>query len=342
MVKLWKNNAVLWLFCAGIILFGIFTNFFLSPLMNDIFTNGCITLVMVLGLQLFMGNSGILNWSYMGFVAIGAFISGICSMPVNLKEQALPAMYPFLQQINLPFPVAVLVGIAVAVLFAGIISWPLMRLSDSAGVITQFALLIVMNVILLQWEQVTNGPRTFTMGAMKTTNLWIAMFAGIAVLIFVYFFRETTLGLKLRASREDRYATLACGINIVAVRYQSFLISAGLGALSGSLWSHYILSFTAKTFYMTEFFMILAMIIIGGSKTVTGVVSGCIIVTIVRKSLQQVEIGLQMTGMTEITLAIVMIVFLIWRPNGIFGVKEPQIFNNPSDFKIKEQYEKTN
>ncbi len=67
------------------------------------------------------------------------------------------------------------------------ISYPLMRLSDAAAVITTFALLVIIHVVLLHWDRVTNGPRTL-FGVDNYTNLWtsvvfavITIFAGVPV-----------------------------------------------------------------------------------------------------------------------------------------------------------------
>src|SRR5690606_2472010 len=113
---------------------------------------------------------------------------------------------PFLIDLHMPFPVALVAGALVAMIVAAAIAWPLMRLSDAAGAITQFALLIVINVMLSQWSQVTNGPRTFTLGGTRLTTLWVALVVAVLVIIAVYYFKESSLGLKLRATRDDRYA----------------------------------------------------------------------------------------------------------------------------------------
>ena len=145
-------------------------------------TSSAITLIMALGFQLYMGNSGILNWSYVGYVGIGAFTSAIFSMTPALKAMQIPTMYPFLIGLHLPFPLALVAGALVAMIVAAVVAWPLMRLSDSVGAITQFALLIVINVILSQWSKVTNGPRTFTLGGTRLTTLWVM---GIAVIVII-------------------------------------------------------------------------------------------------------------------------------------------------------------
>lgn len=300
------------------------------PFIDDIFTYGLITLVMVLGFQLYMGNSGILNWSYVGYVGIGAFASAIFSMTPALKSMQIPTMYPFLVNLHLPFPLALLAGAFVAMLVAAVIAYPMMRLNDAAGAITQFALLIVLNVILSQWSQVTNGPRTFTLGGTRQTTYWVAFAVAVLIIVVTFIFKESSLGLKLRATRDDRYAARSSGINMVAVRYLGYVASAFIGGLAGGLYSHYILSITASSFYMGLLFVLLSMLVIGGSMSISGAFFGTIFLTLVRQGLRQVEplltkIGIEASGSTEIVVALLMIVFLVWRPNGITGQAELSI-----------------
>lgn len=294
------------------------------PFIEDIGTMFFITLTMVMGFQLFMGNSGILNWSYVGFVGIGAFASAICSMSPQLKAAGIPEMYDFLVQLQLPFPLALVAGALVAGVVAAAVGWPLMRLSDTVGIITQFALLIVINVVLLQWQQVTNGPRTFTLGGTRLTGIWLAMGVSAVALVLAFWFKESAMGLRLRATRDDHHAASSIGISMVTARYWPYIISATIGGLAGGLLSHYLLSLTARSFYLAELFLVLTMLIVGGSLSVTGGFFGAVIVTVTRQVLRQVEGGLtqsgvEASGMTEIVLAFLMILFLAWRPRGVSG-----------------------
>jgi len=321
-----KSSTVVFLIVILMVI-GFFIWWLNIPFIEDIFTFGTIMLIMALGFQLFMGNSGILNWSYIGYVGIGAFASAIFSMTPALKALQIPTMYPFLISLHLPFPLALLAGALVAMIAAAIVAWPLMRLSDSVGAITQFALLIVISVLLSQWSQVTNGPRTFTLGGTRLTTFWVALGVAVLVIIAVYYFKESSLGLKLRATREDRYAARSSGINFVAVRYFGYVASAGIGGLAGGLYSHYILSITASSFYMNELFLLLSMLVIGGSMSVSGAFFGALLVTLVRQGLRQLEMlfsrsGFEASGSAEIVVAVILVAFLIWKANGITGGRE--------------------
>lgn len=314
-----------------LLIIGLFIWWLNIPFIEDIFTASTITLIMVLGFQVYMGNSGILNWSYVGYVGIGAFTSAIFSMAPNVKSMQIPGMYEALININLPYGVALIMGALVAMLIAAVIAWPLMRLSDAAGAITQFALLIVINVILAQWAEVTNGPRTFTLGGSRQTTFWVALAAAVITIIAAFIFKESSLGLKLRASRDDRYAARSSGVNFIAVRYFGYVISALMGGFAGGLYSHYILSITASSFYMSLLFTLLSMVVVGGSMSVSGAFFGTLILTLVKQGLRQVEPlltqrGIEASGSAEIVVAVLMIVFLIWRPDGIMGRCELSLY----------------
>src|SRR3546814_9212968 len=79
-------------------------------LYDRIATNLCISLVLVLGLQVFMGNSGILSFAHMGFMGVGAYTSAVLTIPVQMKGMALPDLYPFLQGVELSPFVAMAAG----------------------------------------------------------------------------------------------------------------------------------------------------------------------------------------------------------------------------------------
>ncbi|MBR5228372.1 MAG: branched-chain amino acid ABC transporter permease [Firmicutes bacterium] len=328
-----------------LVLVGYFIWWLNIPFVQDIYTSAAITLVMVLGFQIFNGNSGILSWSYVGFVGIGAFSSAIFSMTPQMKSMQMPEMYPFLVNIHVPFVVALILGAIVAAIIAAVVAWPMMKISDDAGAITQFALLIVIHVILAQWSKVTNGPRTFTLGGQTLTTIWVAMISGVVVLFIAYFFKESSLGLKLRATRDDRYAACSSGIDMVKTRYLSYIFSAAIGGFAGGLYSHYILSINASAFYMTLLFNLLSMAVIGGKMSVSGAFFGTILLTLARQGLRQIEpvltnMGVNASGSTEIIVAVLMIVFLVFRANGIMDRYELSPSSLKSLFSRKKKAEK--
>ncbi|WP_111721002.1 branched-chain amino acid ABC transporter permease [Homoserinimonas sp. OAct 916] len=310
-----------------IVVFGVIaviTTILGIPLLDRIMTIMFINLIMVLGLQMFMGNSGLLSFAHVGFMGIGAYASALFSIPVAAKAMSLPALYPALAGIEMGFFPAMMCGALIAAAFAAIVGYPLMRLSDTASAIASFALLVIVHVVLSQWSAITNGPRTL-FGLLKYTDLWTAVTWALIILVVAFLFKESSLGMKLRASRDNVHAASAIGINVVRARWLAFTISAFVCGMSGALWAHFITSFQPGAFYMTQTFIVLTMLIVGGPRTVTGTAIGVLLVTIATEGLRAMEnsfsvsgvLPFETVGMTEILLAILLIFMLAFRPGGL-------------------------
>lgn len=298
-------------------------------LFERIATTLLISVVLVVGLQTFMGNSGILSFAHIGFMGIGAYTSAILSMPVQMKGMALPDIYPILQTVELSPYLTIPIGALVAAGVAASLSYPLMRLSDAAAVITSFALLVVLHTIIVNWSAVTNGPRTL-FGIPKATDIYLAAGYAIAMIAVALAFKESRTGLLLRAVRDDETAARAIGARVSTLRWRGFVLSAFMAGLGGGLWGHFITSFSPQAFYLKETFVILGMLVIGGPSTVSGAVLGAFLVTFAFESLRFAEariniaqvLPVQIVGLTEIVLASAMIGFLILRPGGLIKARE--------------------
>ena len=314
---------------AVILLLAILTALVGIPLLTRIVTVMFVSLILVLGLQLYMGNSGILSFAHIGFMGIGAYTSVLLSMTPAAKELSNPNLYPFLIPLHLPFLPSVLLGALVATLVAAVVSYPLMRLSDAAAVITTFALLVITHVVLVHWDRVTNGPRTL-FGVDNFTTLWTSVVFCVITIFAVYLFKESRIGLRLRATRDDAYAAASIGINMVVMRWLAFIASAFIAGVGGALWAHFITSFSPYSFYLTETFVVLAMLVIGGPYSVSGAVVGTLVVTATREVLRAIENYVNILqvfpqgffGFTEVVLAVALILILVYRPTGIMGSRE--------------------
>jgi branched-chain amino acid transport system permease protein len=325
---LYRHSTVL-ILVIPLLLIAIVTDAFGKTLIHRIIITMFINLSLVLGLQVYMGNGGILNFSHIGFMGIGAYASVLFSMSPQAKALTLPDLYPFLAPIHLPFGLSLLIGALIAATIAAMVGFPLMRISEAAAVITTFALLVIIHVVLVQWGELTNGPQTL-FGVDRYTYLWTSALWGIGFIALSYWFKESAIGLKLRASRDDRFAASTCGINIVYVRWIAFTLSAFMAGIGGGLWAHFITSFSPKAFYLTETFVILTMLVIGGPGGVSGAVVGTVVITSIREGLRAIENWINinsitsstLVGFTEVFLAIILILLLIIRPSGIMGGRE--------------------
>jgi len=321
----WLSALVLLLLIAAI---ALTTELLGIRLYERVVTHLFISMVLVIGLQCFMGNSGLLSFAHVGFMGIGAYASALLTIPAKAKGMALPELYPLLQQLELHPLLAMLAGGLLAALVAALVAWPLMRLAGAAAVITSFALLVVLHTVLNNWSALTNGPRTL-FGLPKSTDLFTAaLIAALAVLVALAF-KESRSGKLLRASREDETAAAAMGANIPLLRFAAFVLAAFIAGIGGALWGHFVTSFAPKAFYLKETFFIISMLVIGGAGTVSGAVFGSILITLAYELLRNAESALnavigagKMAGLTEIVLALAMIAVMALRPGGVFASRE--------------------
>ncbi len=298
-------------------------------LFSRIATTLLINLILVLGLQIFTGNSGILSFAHIGFMGVGAYTTAVLTMPAQMKSMALPDLYLVLKSVEIDPILGILAGGLAAAMVASVISYPLMRLSDAAAVITSFAVLVIMHTVMVHWSAVTNGPRTL-FGIVNATDLKTSAAAAIIAVAGALWFKESRTGILLRATRDDEVASGAIGADITTLRWKAFILSALYAGIGGGLWAHFITSFSPNAFYLRETFVILGMLVIGGAATVSGAVFGTFAVTAAFEGLRSFEntinaaqiLARPVVGLTEIVLACAMIGILILKPGGIIQTSE--------------------
>ncbi|HNB25745.1 MAG TPA: branched-chain amino acid ABC transporter permease [Alphaproteobacteria bacterium] len=296
-----------------------------APAMQRTVTEALVKLTVVIGLYIFVGNSGVFSFGHIAFMAIGGYISAILTILPAKKHVALK-LPMLLEAAQLPGPVAMLIAIGVAGLIALAISLPFVRLKGIALPMATFALLVIVYVVALNWTAVTGG-RQALVGLPRYTNLWIALAAASAALLVATAYGVTRHGLALRCSRESEVAAAATGIDVAQERRIAFVISAVIVAMGGVLFAHFLGTMTANTFYLDLTFVTLTMLVVGGMRSLTGACAGVAVVSIVSELFRSIERGIDLGGFTlsappglqEIALALVLLVILLTRPHGLAG-----------------------
>jgi len=300
-----------------------------SDVLQLVVTVMLINLILVVGLYVFIGNSGVLSFGHMSFMAVGAYGSALVTIPLRMKRFILPDLPSWLAHTELPTPEAALVAGVLAMLIAFVLAVPLMRLNGIAAGIASFALLVITQVILSNWDTVTRGTETM-LGLPLDTTMYSALAWSLVSIIGAYLFRQSRVGLRLRASREDEIAARAMGIRVMPERSLAFALSAFFVAIGGALYGHLLGSFSPDAFYIGITFTTLTMLVIGGISSLAGAVIGTVGVTALSQLLLQIESGVSFDGFSfaapagfhEVALAILMLVILIARPQGITGGRE--------------------
>ncbi len=183
-----------------------------------------ISLIAVAGMGVYSGNSGILSFGHLSFMAIGAYAASLLTLPAQLKIATLPNLPSWLATTEmglLPATVSAVLLTSVVALAVGI---AIGKLEGSAAVITTLGLLIIVHGIAIGWRDVTRGSQTF-FGIPRETTLWVAAVGVIVALVAARLYRDSISGLRLRAGRENAIAASAVGVRIRRERLIAFVIS---------------------------------------------------------------------------------------------------------------------
>lgn len=301
---------------------------FFAPAFQRTVTEGIIKLVAVVGMSIFIGNSGVSSFGHVSFMAWGGYLSALLTMP-PAKKAVLLELPASLEQIHLPWPVATPIVCSLAALGALAVGLPLMRLKGIALPMATFAVLAITYVVTLNWQSVTGG-RQALVGLPLFTTLWISVGAAAITIAAAALYHRSRHGLLLRCSRENEVAAAATGINVSRERLLAFVLSAFFVSLGGVLFAHLLGTMTANTFYLDLTFVTLAMLVVGGSRSLTGACTGVLLVSAVQEVFRSIERGIDLgiatlsapPGLQEIALALILLIVLIARPDGIMGDRE--------------------
>ena len=141
-----------------------------SPWLSGVATSSLILMIMVVGLHLFSGNSGVLAFGHVAFVEIGAYACGILTIPSIAKPAIFPNLPYFLAHTTIPPQAGVLVGGVVAAIAAAILFFPLRRLNAQALSIVTLALLLIANIFFSNIRLSSSGGSVFRVPLAAT--LW--------------------------------------------------------------------------------------------------------------------------------------------------------------------------
>ena len=161
-------------------------------------------------------------------------------------------------------------------------------------------------------------------------NMWVALGWVVFALFVAFVYQRSRYGLALRATREDEFGARAAGINIPRQRLIAFVLSAFFMGIGGVLQAHFLGTIAVKSFWLSLTFISLAMLIVGGQRSLTGAVTGAVVISFITEILRLMESGFALgatqlafpKGSQELGIALVMLLVLIFRPSGITGGRE--------------------
>ncbi len=261
--RLWKTAAVVGL----AVVVGVLVTDRLSAYNN--FTAGTIAVAAIasIGLNLLVGNAGLISLATPAFMAIGGYGAGI-----------------ILQHTSFTLAGALIIPVVVAVIVGGVVGLLAVRLRGFYLGLATLGLLEAIQYFLQKGGTLVGGGYGFAMPEVNVIHVltvqdWSGLSAGAMVLVAacVWSIRRSAVGRGLALMREHETVAACTGLNLLRLKVGAFAISAGLGALAGVLSGFVQGAVSPGQFDLTLAVSQLAFIVFGGLGSVPGAIVGTVV-----------------------------------------------------------------
>lgn len=274
---------------------------------EGILIQSCYTLLIVLGLSILTGYTGMFSFGHAGFVCIGAYVSVLCTMAFGM-----------------PYLLALLIAGLVAMLFGAALGKITLGLKGDYFCIATLgvgeAIRLIFNNLNINFNV---GGRTFVLdGAKGIASIPLHTTFPVALVIVVVFLTATALlmnskhGRSMLAVREDELAAQLTGINTFRSKMLAMCMSALYAGIAGGMLAHYFGYLQPKMFMMVKSTEYTIMVIFGGMGSITGSVLGTVLLCALPELLRAVG------DWRLVFYGLAVIIIMIVRPKGLMGGKE--------------------
>lgn len=293
-----------------------------SSARDDLVTDALINLVIVVGLQIFIGNTGVLSFGHLAFGSIAAYTTALLAVPATRKAVLLPNAPWGIGGVELNVLVATLLGVAAALIIGALLGLVMARTSGLAATMITLAFLFVVEAVAENWIDLTNGAGSISSVPRLESRTWILLAVVVAVLV-ASAFRHSPVGRFAQAGREDELAAGAMGIDLRVTRFAALVVSAGLVGLGGAMRSQSLGTVNPTQFSFELSVIVLAMLVVGGMRTISGAIVGTVLVTVGKDLFRWLGDGPgglpSVEGMPDFFLAALLLAVLLTRPSGLLG-----------------------
>jgi len=264
-----------------------------------------INLILAVGLDILTGWTGQISLGHAGFAAIGAYASGLAILHLGV---------PFW----LATPLAALFCAAVSL----IIGAPALRLSGHYLALATFGFGEVVQLTIVHWESLTNGPRGLAipapdLGPVKLDtdrSLYFLIIPVTAVLMrLAWNLSRSGMGLALLSIRMSELGASSVGISLPRYKTLAFAVSAFYAGIAGALFGGMVKFVEPGAFSVAQSILYLTMIAVGGMRSIPGAIIGVVLLTLLPEVLR----GLQQY--MELGYGLLLLTFIIFVPEGIYG-----------------------
>ncbi|MCE1165446.1 MAG: branched-chain amino acid ABC transporter permease [Bacteroidetes bacterium] len=295
-----------------------------------------INIILASSLNLINGFTGQFSLGHAGFMAIGGYLSIALATYFGPFFQSTFGTGDFGQ--NMTFVILMIISGIAAALVGLLVGVPSLRLKGDYLAIVTLGFSEIIRVLIQGMDVIgasqgyrgvyiyDNGVKSLQMiegaqngfmfyGVPKYTNFFWVFFIAAFLIYFIYNLINSTYGRGFIAVKDDEVAAESMGINTTKFKVTAFVSGAFFAGIAGSLYGHFNLYLNPEDFNFLKSVEIVVMVILGGMGSIPGVIIAAAILTILPEMLR---------GISEyrmVVYALLLIIIMLTRPQGLFGVK---------------------
>ncbi|MRS12359.1 MAG: ABC transporter ATP-binding protein [Actinobacteria bacterium] len=287
-----------------------------------------------LGLNIVMGETGLLNLGYIAFFAFGAYTTALLSSP------KFELRWPFLAVVALSTVIAMIAGF--------VIGLPTLRLRGDYLAIVTLAFGEIVRLTIINLQDFTNGPNGITgiypprlasEGAIASLGdaawakwltvdkpieyYYLVLVCVVVVAILLSNLKNSRVGRAWNALREDELAAVSTGITAARAKMLSVVLSAGIAGFAGALYAYYSNVISPESFLFMQSVIVVCMVVLGGMGSIPGVILGAIVLQalpqMIREAAGAARSEFEVYRM--LIFGVIIVVMVIFRPEGLLPDK---------------------
>ncbi|MFC3778892.1 branched-chain amino acid ABC transporter permease [Mycolicibacterium holsaticum] len=301
--------------------------------------------IIAIGLNVVVGQAGLLDLGYVGFYAVGAYTVALLTSPNSPWNKMGPTGW--LHE-DWAWLACVPLAMAITALSGLILGTPTLRLRGDYLAIVTLGFGEIIRLMADNLSEVTNGPRGLNEvayprlgenerlpeGVFSSGNsageanygtwwFWLGIVLMVVILILVGNLERSRVGRAWIAIREDEDAAEVMGVNAFRFKLWAFVIGAAIGGLSGALYAGQVQFVAPPTFNIINSMLFLCAVVLGGQGNKLGVVVGAFIIVYLPNRLLGVEfLGINLGDLKYLFFGLALVMLMIFRPQGLFPARQ--------------------
>jgi branched-chain amino acid transport system permease protein len=269
--------------------------------------------LIALGFSMLMGYAGLISLGTSGFMGLGAYAIAYLTQGIGI-----PFIYAFFLSLLIPLIIGLIVGLVS------------LRVEGMYLAIATLGISEILRKSFIEFIDVTGGPAGFIMTRYPTilgfqTNKQSVFYLIVMVLligiIVMHHITNSKFGRAFLAMRGSEAAAQAMGVNLLYYRLLAFFLATFYAIVGGVLYVSYIRYISPNDFDIVLSLNVLAIIIVGGQRSIFGVIAGSfVVIGFSNIVLKQLPIIGQMSGITFIFSGLILVIVLLFYPAGLVGL----------------------